>query len=153
MIEPATTRRAKPRLSDGVTFAVMALPYLWALISHSWPALGGDLVPPMLRGLYLALGWGTAVVFFGAGLLFGRVSARPDAPGLALLIAALPAVWTWIMVTDASDISVIHLIAALIALAAIDRIFTRAGLAPGGGMGHRLALTLLGGVTLARFLI
>ena len=146
---PSTLERLLPYL----VYAVVAVPFLWALIGRRWPEFAADLLPPLYQGRYLALSWGSAVVIFTSGALFGMVARSALLPGLALLIAAIPALWTWVLVNDATDISVIYLMAGLAGLFLIELMFARQGVAPGWWIGHRLAVTLLALATLASFLI
>lgn len=121
------------------------IPFLWSAATHLSPALagwGGRFLPPMFIGAYVGLTYGTIILSFMSGVLWGfatRAAGRAAAVGYSLSV--IPALWAFAMVTDASDISAIYLVAGFAGLLLLDQSFAAQGLAPAWWMRLRLILT------------
>jgi Protein of unknown function (DUF3429) len=121
------------------------IPFLWSAGTHLSPALAGwagQVLPPMFIGSYVGLTYGTLILAFMSGALWGfaaRAEDRAVAPCYALSV--IPALWTFFMVTDASVNSSIYLVAGFLGLLLIDATFSAWGLAPRWWMRLRLPLT------------
>lgn len=129
-----------------LAFGVLGLvPFLWSAVTHLSPALAGMAGPylsPMFIGAYVGLTYGTLILAFLAGALWG-LAARADAPAISYLLAIIPALWAFVMVTDATSTSSIYLITGFIGLLLLDASFATQGLAPKWWLRLRLPLTVV----------
>ncbi|MES2666359.1 MAG: DUF3429 domain-containing protein [Pseudomonadota bacterium] len=123
------------------------IPFLWAAATHLSPALataGGAYMPPMFIGKYVGLTYGSLILSFMSGVLWGfatRATGQEAAVGYALSV--IPALWCFFMVTDASAESLLSLAAGFAGLLALDYSFARQGLTPAWWMPLRLLLTAI----------
>jgi hypothetical protein len=123
------------------------IPFLWSAATHLLPALmalGAVWMPPMFLGAYVGLSYGTIILAFMSGVLWGfatKAEGRAAAAGYALSV--IPALWVFLAVRDATEASRIFLIAGFVALLALDLTFARAGLAPDWWMRLRVLLTVI----------
>jgi Protein of unknown function (DUF3429) len=119
------------------------LPFLWSAASQLSPALAARSgLPPLFLGPYVGLTYGTVILSFMSGVLWGfatRASGRQAALGYAFSV--VPALWAFFMVTDGSAASSIYLIAGFAGLLLLDATFAAQGLTPGWWMRLRLILT------------
>lgn len=118
------------------------LPFLWSAATQLSPALAGwaaGLMPPMFLGAYVGLTYGTLILAFMSGVLWG-FAVRGTEP-LPYALSVVPALWAFFAVTDASDISSIFLITGYLGLVMLDATFAAQGLAPGWWLRLRLPLT------------
>jgi len=121
------------------------IPFLWSAASYLSPALagwGGRYLPPMFIGAYVGLTYGTVILSFMSGVLWG-FSARTEgrAATVGYTLSVLPALWVFLTVTDASVNSVIYLAAGFAGLLLLDVFFVAQGLAPAWWLRLRLILT------------
>jgi hypothetical protein len=120
------------------------LPFLWSAATHLSPALASwavGFVPPLFIGAYVGLTYGTIILSFMAGVLWG-FAAKGD-HWLPYALSVLPALWVFFAVNDASDISSIYLITGFAGLLMLDATFAAQGLAPPWWMRLRLPLTVV----------
>jgi hypothetical protein len=123
------------------------IPFLWSAATHLLPALAGwagQWLPPMFLGAYVGLTYGTVILSFMSGVLWGfatRAEGREAAA--AYTLSVIPALWCFFMVTDASDNSVIYLAAGFVGLLFLDTIFSVWGLAPPWWLRLRVMLTVV----------
>jgi Protein of unknown function (DUF3429) len=121
------------------------VPFVWSAATHLSPDLAGwagQFLPPMFIGSYVGLTYGTLILAFMSGALWGfatRAEGSEAAPCYALSV--IPALWAFLMVTDASTSSSIYLVAGYIGLLLVDATFAAWGLAPRWWMRLRLPLT------------
>jgi hypothetical protein len=101
----------------------------------------------MFLGAYVGLTWGTVVLAFLSGVLWGfATKAEGREAALAYSLSVIPALWGFVMVSDASDSSAIFLAAGFAGLLLLDAAFQAWGLAPRWWLRLRVMLTV---VTLA----
>jgi hypothetical protein len=123
------------------------IPFLWSAATHLLPALAGwasQWVLPMFLGAYVGLTYGTVILSFMSGVLWGfatRAEGREAA--VAYTLSVIPALWCFFMVSDASDNSVIFLAAGFVGLLFLDTIFSVWGLAPPWWLRLRVMLTVV----------
>jgi Protein of unknown function (DUF3429) len=123
------------------------IPFLWSAatqLSTSLAGWAGAYLPPMFIGSYVGLTYGTLILAFMSGALWGfaaRAEGREAAPCYALSV--IPALWAFFMVTDASTSSSIYLVAGFAGLVLLDATFVAWGLAPRWWMRLRLPLTVV----------
>ncbi|WP_108262723.1 DUF3429 domain-containing protein [Mangrovicoccus ximenensis] len=123
------------------------LPFLWGLATGLSPALfdlGMTLLGPRFVGLHLQVAYGTIILSFMSGALWG-FAARSDGPwrsrGFALSV--LPALWALVFVGGGAERATVVLIAGFVGLLGLDMLFERQGLTPPWWMRLRNLLTLL----------
>jgi Protein of unknown function (DUF3429) len=123
------------------------IPFLWSAATHlsvtlaSW---AGGWMLPMYLGGYVGLTYGTIILSFMSGVLWGfATKADPDRAGIFYALSVIPALWAFLMVTDASPDARIYLIAGFVGLLALDWTFWRQGLAPDWWMPLRGLLTAI----------
>ncbi len=121
------------------------IPFLWSAATHlsvplaSW---AGGWMLPMFVGGYVGLTYGTIILSFMSGVLWGfATKAEPGRAGLFYALSVIPALWVFLMVTDASPDARLYLIAGFVGLLALDWTFWRQGLAPEWWMRLRGLLT------------
>ena len=137
-----TSRRIPPAaLTLG---AAGLIPFLWSAATHLSTALAGwagTHMPPMFLGAYVGLTYGTIILSFMSGVLWG-FAAKGD-EWLPYALSVIPALWVFFTVTDASDTASIFLIAGFVGLLMLDATFAAQGLAPPWWMRLRLPLTAI----------
>jgi hypothetical protein len=145
MTEPTDDRRIpRPALLLGLAGLI---PFLWSAATYLSPALAGwagQWVLPMFLGAYVGLTYGTVILSFMSGVLWGfatRAEGREAA--VAYTLSVIPALWVFFMVTDASANSVIYLAAGFVGLLFLDTIFSVWGLAPPWWLRLRVMLTVV----------
>jgi len=121
------------------------LPFLWSVATQLLPNLalwGSGYVSPMFLGTYVSLSYGTLILSFMSGVLWGfaaKAEGRQAAVGYGLSV--IPALWAFFMVTDGTAGSLIALAAGFAGLLMLDATFAAQGLAPRWWMRLRLMLT------------
>ena len=127
------------------------IPFLWSAATHLSLGLAGwagEYLSPMFLGAYVGLTYGTLILAFMAGALWG-LAARADGPAISYVLAVIPALWAFVMVSDASTTSSIYLIGGFLGLLMLDASFAAQGIAPGWWMRLRVPLTLVATACLA----
>lgn len=110
------------------------LPFLWGvatLYSAGLAETTTRLVGPRFIGPYVQLSYGTVILAFMSGVLWGfstRAEGKVATTGYALSV--LPALWAFFMVGGGAISAAINLIAGFIALLGLDYMFWKQGLAP-----------------------
>jgi hypothetical protein len=123
------------------------IPFLWSAATHLSPSLlgwAGQWLPPMFLGAYVGLTYGTVILSFMSGVLWGfatRAEGREAA--FAYGLSVIPALWAFFMVTDASANSTIYLAAGFIGLLFLDTIFSVWALVPRWWLRLRVMLTVV----------
>ena len=110
------------------------IPFLWSAATTLSPALAGwagGWLPPMFIGAHVGLTYGTVILSFMSGVLWGfAAKAEGRAATVGYVLSVLPALWVFLMVTDASVTSQIYLAAGFAGLLLLDATFTAQGLPP-----------------------
>jgi hypothetical protein len=123
------------------------LPFLWSAATHLSPALkgwAGQWLSPMFLGPYVGLSYGTVILAFMSGVLWGfATKAEGREAAIAYTLSVIPALWVFFMVSDASDTSAIFLAAGFVGLLLLDAMFSAWGLAPGWWLRLRVMLTVV----------
>ena len=121
------------------------LPFLWGAVTLLSPPLAQAttaLVGPRFVGPYVGLSYGTVILSFMSGVLWGfatRAEGTVAATGYALSV--LPALWAFFMVGGGPTSAAIALIAGFVGLLGLDWLFWNQGLAPAWWMKLRVVLT------------
>jgi hypothetical protein len=122
------------------------IPFLWSAATHLSPALmawAGQFLPPMFLGSYVGLAYGTVILSFMSGVLWGFATRAEEGVALAYALSVVPALWVFLMVTDASTNSTIFLAAGFVGLLFLDATFAAWGLAPRWWLRLRVMLTVV----------
>jgi Protein of unknown function (DUF3429) len=121
------------------------IPFLCSAVTHlsvplaSWA--GGRMLPMFIGG-YVGLTYGSIILSFMSGVLWGfATKAVPDRAGAFYALSVIPALWVFLMVTDASPDARVYLIAGFAGLLGLDWTFWKQGLAPDWWMRLRTVLT------------
>ncbi len=101
----------------------------------------------MFIGAYVGLTYGTIILAFMSGVLWGFAARGDDV--LPYALSVIPALWAFFTVTDGSAASSIFLIAGFAGLLLLDATYAAQGLAPGWWMRLRLPLTAVVAACLA----
>lgn len=134
------------------------VPFLWGAASQGSPQLaelGQSALGPRFVGPYVTLAYGTVILSFMSGVLWGfatRAEGRRAAAGYALSV--VPALWAFFMVGGGPESAARSLIVGFAGLLALDAWFWRQGLAPDWWMRLRGLLTavVLGCLAVPAFL-
>jgi hypothetical protein len=138
------TRIPAPALILGLAGLI---PFVWGALNVAWPQSmlwGGDLIPPMFMGAYVSVTYGTVILSFMSGVLWGfstRAQGREAAVGYALSV--IPALWGFFAVNGTLADATVNLAIGFAALLLLDYSFQRQGLAPAWWMRLRLLLTAI----------
>ncbi len=141
-----------PPLSALILGLAGVIPFAWGALSmFSDPVAEFSVATfgPRFVGPYLQLSYGTIILSFMSGVLWGfatRANEREAAIGYGLSV--IPALYGWIMVGGGPTSAAIHLIAGFLGLLGLDWHFAQRGLAPPWWMALRLILTGLVVLTL-----
>jgi Protein of unknown function (DUF3429) len=138
------TRIPRPALLLGLAGLI---PFLWSAATHLSPTLSsaaGQWLSPLFLGGYVGLTYGTVILSFMSGVLWGfATKADGREAAIAYVLSVIPALWTFVMVTDASETSRIFLAAGFIGLLLLDAMFQAWGLAPRWWLRLRVMLTIV----------
>jgi hypothetical protein len=122
------------------------IPFLWSAATQLLPALAGwagQFLPPMFLGAYVGLTYGTVILSFMSGVLWGFATRAEEGAALAYALSVVPALWVFLMVGDASANSTIFLAAGFVGLLFLDATFAAWGLAPRWWLRLRMLLTVV----------
>ncbi len=121
------------------------IPFAWSAITELSPAAFAwtlATVGPRFAGPYMGLSYGTIILAFMSGVLWGfatRAAGKEAALGYALSV--IPALWAFFFVGNGPTSSAIWLAAGFLLLLALDAMFAERGLAPPWWMRLRIGLT------------
>lgn len=121
------------------------LPFLWGvltLFSEAAQSLTLSLVGPRFVGPFVILQYGTVILAFMSGVLWGfatKATGAVAASGYALSV--LPALWAFFFVGGGPISAATYLVAGYVGLLGLDFLFWRQGLAPEWWMHLRVLLT------------
>ena len=120
------------------------LPFGWSLATVLSPALAALTLAwlgPRFIGPYVGLAYGTVILAFMSGVLWGfAVRARTNA-GRYYTLSVLPALWAFFFVGGGPLHAALWLAAGFAELLALDWVFATAGLAPPWWLRLRAGLT------------
>lgn len=121
------------------------IPFLWGALNVLVPAsigLVGDWLPPLYRGTYVSLTYGTVILSFMSGVLWGFATrARGAEAGLGYALSVIPALWAFFMVNGDPGNAAVNLAAGFAGLLLLDVSFWKQGLTPRWWLRLRLLLT------------
>lgn len=123
------------------------LPFLWGAVTIYSPAAAQQTVQwvgPRFIGPYVGLAYGTVILSFMSGVLWGfatQTNGGQATTGYALSV--LPALWAFLMVGGGAVSAGINLITGFLGLLVLDYAFWSWGLAPRWWMTLRVLLTAI----------
>jgi len=121
------------------------LPFVWGVLTMYVPSLYSfslSVLGPRLVGPYLQNGYGTVILSFMSGVLWGFATRTEGArAGVCYGLSVLPALWAFFMVGNGPNYAATSLAVGFIGLLMLDWQFSRWGLTPGWWMPLRLLLT------------
>ena len=121
------------------------IPFLWGALNVIHPASldwDGGLLPPMFKGTYVSLTYGTVILSFMSGVLWGfATKAEGRVAALGYGLSVVPALWAFFMVNGDPGNAAVNLAAGFAGLLMLDYFFAVQGLAPGWWMRLRVLLT------------
>ncbi|MEM6896247.1 MAG: DUF3429 domain-containing protein [Pseudomonadota bacterium] len=122
------------------------LPFLWGALTTVLPELGAASLPYLnarLIGPFVQLWYGTIILSFMSGVLWGFATKAGDWQGWGYALSTLPALFCLFFVGRGADNSADMLIVGFAALLGLDWLFHRRGLTPDWWMQLRVLLTAL----------
>lgn len=123
------------------------LPFAWGAVTEVSPILhqwGGAVIGPRFVGQYVLIFYGTIILSFMSGVLWGfstRATGATAAAGYG--VSVVPALWAFFFVGGGADRAVAFLILGYLGLLALDYGFWKMALAPAWWMQLRSLLTAL----------
>ena len=123
------------------------LPFVWGAATALSPALAASaagFVGPLFIGTYVSLTYGTVILSFMSGVLWGfatRASGPEAAVGYILSVA--PALWAFFMVNGNPGDAAVNLFAGFLGLLMLDWHFWKMGTAPDWWLRLRIGLTVV----------
>ncbi len=124
------------------------IPFIWSALTGMIPELGlwtAQTIGPRFSGPYVGLSYGTVILSFMSGVLWG-FSTRADAPSVAAsgyALSVIPALWAFIMVGGGPISAGMNLIFGFIGLLGLDWLFWHHRLAPPWWMHLRAPLSII----------
>ncbi|MEO1555170.1 MAG: DUF3429 domain-containing protein, partial [Pseudomonadota bacterium] len=118
------------------------IPFIWGAASvmvDDFAALGLQYLGPRFIGPYVQLAYGTVILSFMSGVLWGfatKASGAQAATGYSLSV--LPALWAFFMIGGGPTAAAINLIFGFLGVLMLDFAFFRWGLTPPWWMGLRI---------------
>ncbi|WP_116131271.1 DUF3429 domain-containing protein [Tropicimonas sp. IMCC34043] len=123
------------------------LPFLWGVVTRYVPAaqdLTLEWAGPRFVGPYVQLYFGTIVLAFQSGVLWGLAAQRDrEVASLGFALSVVPALWAFLFTGNGPVSSALYLMAGFWAILGIDWFYWRSGMAPGWWIGFRAPLTLV----------
>lgn len=121
------------------------LPFLWGVVTiYNEAAMAWTVstIGPRFIGPYVGLAYGTVILSFMSGALWGfATKAKGGQAATAYALAVLPALWAFFMIGGGPVSAGMNLIFGFVGLLVLDFAFWRWGLAPSWWMNLRSILT------------
>ena len=120
------------------------LPFLWSVGTEMSPTLaefGLRWMGPRFLGPYVGLAYGTVILSFMSGALWGFAARAEVNAGLFYALSVIPALWAFLFVGGGPVSASIYLAAGFVGLLGLDWFFDQQGLTPPWWIGLRLGLT------------
>ena len=121
------------------------IPFLWGAANVLFPATvgwGGKWMSPLFMGTYVSLTYGTVILSFMSGVLWGfGTKAEGQLAALGYALSVIPALWAFFMVNGDPGDAAVNLFAGFAGLLMLDGFFARQGLTPAWWMRLRGLLT------------
>lgn len=122
------------------------IPFVWGAASALSPAIaawGGRFMGPLFLGHYVSLTYGTVILSFMSGVLWGfATKAQGPEAAVGYILSVTPALWAFFMVNGAAGDAAVNLFAGFLGLLLLDWHFWKMGTAPDWWLRLRAGLTL-----------
>ena len=123
------------------------IPFLWGALNVLYPpslAWGGTMLPPMFKGTYVSLTYGTVILSFMSGVLWGFATRAEGAQATAgYALSVIPALWAFFMVNGDPGAAAVNLAAGFAGVLVLDAAFVSWRLAPAWWLALRIPLTVV----------
>ena len=120
-------------------------PFVWGVVTIYSPNAAQatvEWIGPRFIGPYVGLAYGTVILSFMSGVLWGFATKADGAQATTgYALSVLPALWAFFMVGGGPVSAGVNLIAGFVALLVLDYAFWTWGLAPRWWMALRVLLT------------
>jgi len=120
------------------------VPFLWSVATETSPAVaefGLRWMGPRFLGPYVALAYGTVILAFMSGVLWGFATRAEVNAGVFYTLSVVPALWAFLFVGGGPVSAAIYLAAGFVGLLGLDWLFVQHGLAPPWWLAFRAGLT------------
>jgi len=123
------------------------IPFVWGASTALFPALaqwGAGHVGPLFIGTYVSLTYGTVILSFMSGVLWGFATmSRGTEASIGYGLSVIPALWAFFMVNGDPADAAINLFAGFVGLLMLDWHFWKMGTAPDWWLRLRIGLTAI----------
>ena len=123
------------------------LPFLWGALTLLVPELvdwGSRAIGPRFVGPYVSLAYGTVILAFMSGVLWGFATrAEGQVATSGYILSVVPALWAFLFVGGGPTSAAVYLIAGFVGLLGLDWMFWKQDLAPPWWMRLRVLLTAI----------
>jgi len=122
------------------------LPFIWGAISTHVPSVNQYVMGwlgPRFVGPYVQVAYGTVILSFMSGVLWGFATNAGDRQALCYGLSVLPALWVFFAVGGGNATATYALIAGFVFLLTLDQLFAKWDLTPLWWMRLRILLTVL----------
>ena len=129
-----------------VLTAAGVIPFLWGVATELSPALADFAmrwIGPRFIGPYVGLAYGTVILAFMAGALWGFATKARGQAGVFYALSVVPALWAFVMVGGGPVMAAIWLAAGFVGILGLDWLFLTQGLAPRWWLRLRLPVTAI----------
>ena len=122
------------------------IPFAWGAASQLYPGLadwGARTLGPRFIGPYVSLAYGTVILSFMSGVLWGFATrAKGAEAALGYGLSVIPALWAFLFIGGGPVSAAIWLAGGFVLVAMMDYMFWRQGLAPDWWLRLRVLLTV-----------
>ncbi len=123
------------------------IPFVWGAATALSPGLagwGGRFMGPLFIGHYVSLTYGTVILSFMSGVLWGfATKAQGPEAAVGYILSVAPALWAFFMVNGPAGDAAVNLFAGFLGLLLLDWHFWKMGTAPDWWLRLRAGLTLV----------
>lgn len=122
------------------------LPFIWGAVSTQFPSTQSYVIAwlgPRFIGPYVQVAYGTIILCFMSGVLWGFATRSEDRQTLCYALSVVPALWAFFAVGGGNQPATYALIAGFCLLLALDKLFSIWRLTPPWWMRLRTLLTAL----------
>ncbi len=121
------------------------LPFVWGMVTIYSPVAAQttvDWIGPRFIGPYVGLAYGTVILSFMSGVLWGfATKATGGQAATGYVLSVVPAFWAFAMIGGGPVSAGMNLIAGFVVVLVLDFAFWRWGLAPRWWMALRVPIT------------
>jgi len=123
------------------------IPFIWGaltVLNDDLAAIGADTLGPRFVGPYVQLFYGSVILSFMSGVLWGFATKAPGArAATGYTLSVIPALWAFFMTGGGPTSAATNLIFGFAGLLMLDFAFSQWGLTPRWWMRLRLLLTAI----------